>query len=137
MIKAENILSAFLGKILDDKFFADIQITRAFPGVIKPTLLKNAVIAVGLKSLEADESSLGDNVKTGSFSIFTDIYVPFSDDLTTAEKIIFRICKNTAAFNISAVSISEMSADSLAECYVMRAVFTFNSELDFRGEYDG
>ena len=30
MVKAENILAGFLGRLLDDRFFADVQITRAF-----------------------------------------------------------------------------------------------------------
>ena len=31
-------------------------------------------------------------------------------------------------------NISEMKANSLAQCYIMRAVFTFNNELAFGGK---
>lgn len=136
MIKAEHILINFLNRILDDRFFADVQITRAFPAAVKPTVLKNAVIAVGIKSIDIDDNSLGSNVKTGTFSVFADIFVPFSEDKTTPEKFVFRICRDTADFNIVSISVSEIKANSTAECYVMRSVFTFNNEISFWSDED-
>lgn len=136
MIKTENILKSFAEKILSDRFFADIQITHAYPSLIKPTFLKNAVVAYGIKGIELEDHSLGESIKAGTFSIFTDIFVPFSFDRATPEKIVFRICRDTADFNLVSISISEISADSICECYVMKAVFTFNNELSFRGDED-
>ena len=137
MIKAESILSAFLSRMLDDKYFADVQITRAYPNAIKPTILKNTAVAVGIKSIELDENSIRENVKAGTFSIFTDIFIPFDSDKSVPESIVFRICKDVSDFNIVSISISEIKANSLVQCYVMRAVFTFNNELCFGGnEYE-
>ena len=136
MIKAENILNEFLSRILDDKYFADIQITRAYPNAFKPTILKNTAVAVGIKSIELDENSINENVKAGIFSVFTDIFLPFESDKTVPESIVFRICRDIADFNIVSIHISEIKANSLAQCYVMRAVFTFNNELCFGGDYN-
>lgn len=136
MVKAEKILTDFIGRILDDRFFADVQITRAFPAAIKPTVLKNAAIAVGIKGIDIDDNSLGGNVKTGTFSVFADIFVPFSDDKTTPERFVFRICRDTADFNIVSIRVSEIKINSTAECYVMRSVFTFNNEISFWGDED-
>lgn len=134
MIKAESILHEFLSRILDDRFFADIQITRAYPDVIKPTLLKNAAVAVGIESIELDENAISENVKAGSFSVFTDIFIPFQFSKAVPESIVFRICRDVADFNIVSIKISEIKANSLAQCYVMRAVFTFNNEIGFGGK---
>lgn len=137
MMQAEKILAEFLGRILDDRFFASVQITRAFPGAVKPTVLKQPVIAAGIKSIDVDDSSLGSDVKSGTFSVFADIFVPFSNDKTVPEQFVFRICRNTADFNIVSISISEMKADTVSECYIMRAVFKFNNEISFRGDENG
>lgn len=136
MIKADCILHEFLSRILEDRFFADIQITRAYPKAVKPTILKNIAVAVGIKSIELDENSINENVKAGSFSVFTDIFLPFAFDKTVPESIVFRICRDVSDFNIVSIQISEIKADSLVGCYVMRAVFTFNNELSFGGNDD-
>lgn len=136
MIKAESILNEFLSRILGDRFFADIQITRAYPNAVKPTLLKNTAVAVGIKSIELDENAVHDNVKAGSFSVFADIFLPFDSDKTVPESIVFRICRDVCDFNIVSISISEIKANSVAQCYIMRAVFTFNNELSFGGNDD-
>lgn len=134
MIKAENILNEFLSRILDDRYFADIQITRAYPNSFKPTILKNTAVAVGIKSIELDENSLNESVKAGSFSVFADIFLPFEYDKAVPESIVFRICRDVSDFNIVSISISEIKANSLAQCYVMRAIFTFNNEIEFGGD---
>lgn len=136
MIYAERIITDFIELITADEYFKDIQIIRAYPGVIKPTLLKNAVVAVGMKEINVEDSSLGENVKTGTISVFANIYVPYSFDKSKFEKIVFRICRNVAEFNIVAVKISEITVNSASECFVMKVVFTFNDELCFRDDED-
>lgn len=136
MIHAESILNEFLSRILDDRFFANIQITRAYPNAVKPTVLKNTAVAVGIKSIELDENAVYEHVKAGTFSVFTDIFLPYESDKTVPESIVFRICRDVADFNIVSIRISEIKADSFAQCYVMRAVFTFNNELFFGGKED-
>ncbi len=134
MIEAESILNEFLSRILDDRYFADIQITRAYPNAIKPTVLNNPAVAVGIKSIELDDNAVNENVKAGTFSVFADVFLPFESDLTVPEAIVFRICRDVSDFNIVSINISEMKANSLAQCYIMRAVYTFNNELTFGGK---
>ena len=134
MIKAESILNEFISRMLDDKYFADVQVTRAYPNAIKPTILNNTAVAVGIKSIELDDHAINENVKAGTFSVFTDIFLPFESDKTVPESIVFRICRAVSDFNIVSISISEIKANSLTQCYVMRAVFTFNNELSFGGD---
>lgn len=136
MIKAEKILNEFLSRLLDDGFFADIQLTRAYPNAVKPTVLKNTVVAVGIRSIELDDNAVHENVKAGTFSVFTDVFLPFESDETVPEAIVFRICRDVSDFNIVSINISEIKANSLAQCYSMRAVFTFNNELFFGGKAD-
>ena len=125
MIHAESILNEFLSRILDDGFFANIQITRAYPNAVKPTVLKHTAVAVGIKSIELDENAVYEHVKAGTFR-----------GKTVPESIVFRICRDVADFNIVSICISEIKADSFAQCYIMRAVFTFNNELCFGGKED-
>ena len=80
MIYAERIMTDFIELITADEYFKDIQILRAYPGGIKSTLLENAVVAVGLKEINVEDSSLGESVKTGTISVFANIYVPYSFD---------------------------------------------------------
>ena len=136
MIHAGRIVSDFIEKIKADKYFNDIQVTRAYPNAIKPTLLKNAVVAVGIKEINVDENSLGENIKAGTVSLFANIYVPYSFDKGNFEKIVFRICSIASDFNIVSVNISEISTNSVAECFVMKAVFTFNNEICFKDDED-
>lgn len=132
MIKTENILSDFIDRLEADKFFENIKIIRAYPDEIKPTLLKKAVVALGIKSIDVDESSLGQNIKSGSYSIFADIFVPYSHDKQSMEQIVFRICRNISELNLVAIEVSGITANTTAECFVMKSVFTFNDEICFK-----
>ena len=132
MIKTENILSDFMNKLEADDFFEDVRLTRAYPDVIKPTQLKKAVVAVGIKSIEVDENSVGQNIKSGSYSIFADIFVPYSYDKQGMEQIVFRICRDIAELNMVAIEVSGITVNSTAECFVMKSVFTFNDEICFK-----
>ena len=134
MIKTKNILADFIARLETDEFFKNVRITRAYPDSIKPTQLKKAVIAVGIKNIEVDENSLGQDIKSGSYSIFADIFVPYSYDKQTFERIVFRICADISELNLVAIEISGVTANTTAECYVMKSVFTFNDEISFKGE---
>ena len=132
MIKTENILSDFIDKLEADDFFENIRITRAYPDEIKPTQLKKAVVAVGIRNIEVDESSIGQDIKSGSYSLFANIFVPYSYDKQTFERIVFRICMDISELNLVAIEVSGVTANTTAECYVMKSVFTFNDEISFR-----
>ena len=132
MIKTENILSDFINRLETDKFFDNVRITRAYSDKIKPTQLKKAVVAVGIKNIEVDDNSLGQGIKTGSYSVFANIYIPHSYDRLSFEQIVFRICRNISELNVVAIEISAVTADSTAECLVMKSVFTFNDEICFK-----
>lgn len=132
MIKAENILSDFIGKLEADDFFKDVRLTRAYPDCIKPTQTKKAAVAVGIKNIGVDENSVGQDIKSGSYSVFADIFVPYSFDKQSFEKIVFRICKDISELNLVAIEISGVTADTTAECYIMKSLFTFNDEICFK-----
>lgn len=132
MIKAENILADFTNLLEADDYFSDMRITRAYPDEIKPTLLKKAVIAVGLKGIEVEDGSVGQSVKSGSYGVFADVFVPYSYDKKAMEQIVFRICRNISQRNITAIEVSGISANTTAECFVMRCLFTFNDEICFK-----
>lgn len=134
MIKAENILSDFIGRLEADDFFEDIRISRAYPDEIKPTQLKKAVVAVGIKNIEVDENSVGQDIKSGSYSVFADIFVPHSFDKQSFEKIVFRICTDICELNLVAIEISGVTFNTTAECYMMKSLFTFNDEICFKGD---
>ena len=134
MIKTENILSDFMDRLAADEFFENVKITRAYPDVIKPTQLKKAVVAVGIRNINVDENSVGQDIKSGSYSIFANIFVPHSYDKQGIEKIVFRICRDISELNVVAIEISSITANSTAECLVMQSVFTFNDEICFRGD---
>ena len=134
MIKTEHILTDFMDILEADEFFKNARITRAYPDTVKPTRLKKATVAVGIKNIEVDESSVGQSVKSGSYSIFADIFVPYTYDKQSFERIVFRICADISELNLVAIEVSGISADPTAECYMMKSVFTFNDELCFKGE---
>lgn len=132
MIKTENILSDFIDRLEADEFFENVKITRAYPNEIKPTQLKKAVVAVGIRNIVVDENSIGQDIKTGSYSVFADIFVPYSYDKQTFERIVFRICMDISELNLVAIEISGITANTTAECYMMKSLFTFNNEICFK-----
>lgn len=132
MIKTENILSDFIDKLEADEFFENVKVTRAYPNEIKPTQLKKAVVAVGIRNIEVDENSIGQDIKSGSYSVFADIFVPYSYDKQTFERIVFRICMDVSELNLVAIEISGITANTTAECYMMKSLFTFNNEICFK-----
>lgn len=134
MIKAENILPDFIGKLEADDYFKNVKLTRAYPDEIKPTQLKKAVVAVGLKNIDVNENSVGQDIKSGSYSVFADIFVPYSFNKQSFEEIVFRICKDISELNLVAIEISGIKADTTAECYMMKSLFTFNDEICFKGD---
>ncbi len=131
MIKAEEILEEFIGALEADSFFDDIKIIKAYPHSIKPSFPSNAVVAAGIKHIELDDSGVMQSIKTGKYSIFTDIFVPYSLNRQRLEDIVFRISGDVAKFNIISIEITGANADNTAECFVMRAVFTFGGEIGF------
>ena len=134
MIRTENILSDFMDRLAADEFFENVKITRAYPDVIKPTQLKKAVVAVGIRNIVVDENSIGQDIKSGSYSVFADIFVPYSYDKQRMDQIMFRICRDISQLNVVAIEISGITANTAAECFVMKSVFTFNDEICFKEE---
>jgi len=136
MINAESFVNEIIGKIRENGFFDDKKVIHAFPDIQKPVILKKAVIAVGLKEISVDDSSIGQASKAGNISVSADVFIPFSLHGCSTEKIVCEICRSVSAYGISAVKISACCADSYSQCFVVKAVFTFNDEIVFGGDTD-
>ena len=134
MIKAEKMLDCFMDRLKADSYFDSIKIIRAYPHSVKPTLLKNAVVAAGIRNIELEGESVMQNVRTGKYSIFTDIFVPCSFERRALEDIVFRISADVAKLNVASIEISAASSFHTEECFSMRAVFTFHDEIGFEEE---
>ncbi len=128
---SDNFVNEFIQKIKSNTFFTGTKVIRSYPLAVKETLLKKPVIAVSFKNIELDENSVGENVKSGTYSISANIYIPFLCGNITAEQIVCEICKSVDDFNIISIKVSETTSDSITECYVTKTVFTFNGEFKF------
>ncbi len=131
MIKAANIVSDFLDRLRADDFFDGIKLTRALPDLIKASPAVRETVAAGIKEINVEEYALGQNETAGTAVVFADIYVPFSSEKARLEEIVMHICGCTAELNIISLEISGITVSNAAECYMMRAVFTFSGSIEF------
>ncbi len=134
MAYLDNIVNQFIEKVKKNDFFNNKKVIRSYPSSTKYTLLKEPVIAVSFKDVNLNENAVGENVKSGSYSISANIYIPFlcgNSGNVTAEKIVSEICKSVDDFDILGIKISKTISDSITECYITETVFTFNGELEF------
>lgn len=133
MAYLENVVNDFINKIKKNEFFNNKKVIRSYPASHKYTLLKEPVIAVSFKDVDINENAVGENVKSGTYSISANIYIPFLCGNVNAEKIVAEICKSVDDFDILGVKVSKTTSDSVTECYVTQTVFTFNGEIQIGG----
>lgn len=134
MINARNAVNLFMEKLKTESYFKNKSVIHSFSYNQKPTVMTDTVISVGLKEINIDDNSLGQNVKSGTISIFCDVFMPYARGGAEAERIVCEICKCIKDFNIVSISVSDIFADENTQCLVMKSVFTFNDEITFEGD---
>lgn len=136
MLYPDKIADSFIKLVAANDYFDDKRVVKAYPEATKPTLLKHAVIAVGIKEINIDEASVGESVKRGSVSVFANIYIPFCVHDVRCEEVVSQICRAACDWSIISISASEMTADVKTQCRILKTVFTFNGEIFFGGDDD-
>lgn len=131
MINAEKIVTEFIELLEQNEYFSDKKIVSAFTRAVKPTVIKQVYIACGMLELNADNASLGEDVKAGSVRLFADIYVPWKTTDFDMQQAVCKIVSSVEGFCITSVYAGEQYQDSDTQCIVQRVALTISDIMSF------
>lgn len=131
MIVFKDIVSETVGRIKENKFFADKKIMISHPYAVKPYSTGGAVVAVGLYDMEAQKESLGQEQQAGTVRVYCDCFFPYDFDSENRQAVLSEVCKSVLDMGALCVYAAEPYTDKTAQCVVRRLIFTFRDETDF------
>lgn len=132
-----SLLDSFARILKSDEYFDSVKIISAYPFTVKPTMLKENVIALGFSDISINDCCIGGDETDGYVKIFADIFVPLKEDGRIACQIFTRMCDDLKDMNIVAVSAQRIYSDSKSTAYVMKTQFTFRGAIEFGGDSGG
>ncbi|MCC8073246.1 MAG: hypothetical protein LIO62_03880 [Clostridiales bacterium] len=130
------LLDNFVKAIKADEYFSSTKVIYAYPCKVKPTLLSENIIAVGLTDISLESTSIGNDGDFGKASIFADIFVPAKSGNAQMSEEFIRLCADAWELGVISVSANRVEFDSSLGAYVLKSVFTFSEHFDFGGESD-
>ena len=126
----DNELDAFIERLKTSEALGDAKIIKAYPYVLKPTKLKNTVIAVSPSEISAQSISLGQENFFASYVIDADIYVPVELGSPKIWEYIRGILLSQMNSFPSSVSVSKVTAEDRLSCCTAKCSITYNGALD-------
>ncbi len=132
----ESLIDNLKNVIKQNPFFESIGVIHAFPAAIKPTRLKNEMIALGIEKIELSSCEIDSSTRAGEISVFADIFVPFRYGGARAGLVFDKLCRCFFDYNVLSIAASRLAVDEAAGAYVLKCVFTFKDKVDFGGEAD-
>ncbi len=133
MIRVDNLISGLIEKIKADEFFADIAVGKSYGAVVKPTCPVRAAIVCGLVCGSVQSTALEQDIKSGSITLFADIYVPWSMKDFDVQQAVSRICAAAYEENVSGIKLNEVRSHTKAQCIVQRAEITYSDAFELTG----
>ncbi len=130
MIRVDNLISGLIEKIKADEFFADIAVDKSYGAVVKPTCPVRAAIVCGLVCGSVQSTALEQDIKSGSITLFADIYVPWSMKDFDVQQAVSRICAAAYEENVSGIKLNEVRSHTKAQCIVQRAEITYSDAFE-------
>lgn len=122
--------------IKENRFFEKIDVIYAFPAGIKPTRLKNEMIALGIEKIELSSCEIDSSARSGNISVFADVFIPLKYGGERAGLIFDKLCRCFFEYNVLSITASRLAVDEAAGAYVFKCMFTFKDKVDFGGESD-
>ncbi|MCC8016604.1 MAG: hypothetical protein LIO43_04385 [Clostridiales bacterium] len=132
MTDINEFVNIFINKIKENDFFADKKVIFAYPNYVKPTILKKAVIAVGIASADMKPVSLGQNYAGGILKIFADIYIPYNGESKTNAEIISKLSETVSDLNAVGICVYNEEVRSSAQCVSQMVLFSFSDEFSYQ-----
>ncbi len=138
MAYLSDIVTDFVEKLSKSEEMAGVKIVTKFPYGIKPTEIDKAVVSVGLKNIKLSNSSLGEDDRSGNYTISAKIFVPFKMGGFVTNSVFCRICKVMLMnCDVVACKCGETLADEKTSSYVLECEFDFEDEFNFGGATNG
>lgn len=134
MLNIKTLLDDFVSVLRKDEYFKEIKITQAYPFSVKPTALKDSIIAVGCSDISMNNCHIGFRETAGDVGLFADIFVPMKYGSAKVTEIFTRLCLVLKEMNIISIQAQRIYADSETMAYVMKTQLNFRGELELGGD---
>lgn len=126
----DSEIDAFIGRMKQSPAFKKTDIIKAYPYVMKPTLLDRVVITVSPAVIDGKNVSLGEENIFAYYTIDADIFVPCEFGSDRMCGLIEAVLKSQLDSSFSAVATSRVGADDKISCLTAKCSFTYNGELN-------
>ncbi len=135
-MKFNGIVNNLISLVKKDKYFKEIEVVEAYPCREVATRLNRCIVVFGIDEVKMESYQVDDNARSGSVSIFADIFVPIRRSSRKAGEIFSKICCCLNIYNVISVSAERITVDKNTQTYVLKSKITFNDEIIFRSEED-
>lgn len=132
-MRLDTLLDELIGIIKGDTYFDNIRVIKAYPSDIKPTRLNCPYIALGLSEIDMNSSSIDSSQRSGTISVFADIYVSGRCDGAIICDVFTRLCEVLSCFNVLSIKAGRTQYDTYTQANVLKGVITFDDEITFGG----
>ena len=130
-----DTLSDELASLLkSDAGLADVKIVSAYPYSVRPSAIKESVIAIGFSDITLENCHLGSVEKAGEVKLFADIFVPVNSGSNSAHRIFVRICRALESMHIAGISAQRIYVDAHTQSYVMKTEITLKGKPELGGD---
>lgn len=128
-----NEIDELISILRNNDALSDCKIIKAYPLMMKPTMLDKTVIALSLGEIEADNIELGGDCRYGYYKINLNIYCPYDLGANALENVVSNIVQSLSGTYPASVSVSEINKNELIECLFVKCSFTYNGAMNFGG----
>lgn len=103
-----------------------IEFIKACPYAKKPTRLLKKVCTLAPAELDLESISVDNEDFYGKYAVNVDLFVPYEFGSPVAFDVMENIVRCVMDERVCAIKLSSISRESSAECYKIRATFTFS-----------
>lgn len=111
---------------------ANISFIKACPYEKKQTKIKKKIATISVGELDLDSISVDNENFFGKFAVDIDLFVPYEFGSPIAYEDMGKIVRTVLNKSVCGIKLSSVVKASSAECYKMKATFTFS--LDYMKE---
>lgn len=108
----------------------NINFIKACPYAKKQTKLGKKIGALSPGELDLESISVDDENFYGKYAVDVDLFVPYEFGSPVAFDDMEKIVRTVMSEKVCAIKLSSVMKDTLAECYKIRATFTFTIIYD-------
>lgn len=133
-MRIDKITTELINAVKQNEYFNDINVIAAYPKGKKPTRLERICIAFGISEVNISSAYIDEHERTGTVTVFADIFVPLKYDCGIMPVIFSKMCESLSGFNILSITAGRISTDSDIQAYLLKAAVTVGDIITFGGD---